>query len=336
MSKAEKPSVAVIGTGGTISSVGKHGLDLVNYGNNKTKYDAVEQVEAFPEVREVAEVEPVLFRALSSTAMGVAEWLELVRVIHDVAGRSEPPDGIVVTHGTATLEETAYFLNLTLKTDIPVVVVGSQRPASALSTDAGMNLLNAIRVAGATEVRGLGVLALLNDEIQAAREVTKTSTYRLQTFRSPDFGVLGHADGDGTVAIYRRPVRRHAPDTEFDVADLDDLPRVDILYSYAGSDGAAVNAFVRAGAKGIVAAGMAPGFCTQDECAALEKAQETGVVVAQGSRAGSGRVMPGETMRLKGAVSADNLNPQKARILLMVALTKTNDLEELHRIFTTY
>ena len=166
--------------------------------------------------------------------------------------------------------------------------------------------------------------------------MTKTSTYRLQSFRSPDFGVLGHADGDGTVAIYRKPVRRHAPDTEFDVTGLDDLPRVDILYSYAGSDGAAVDAFVQAGAKGIVAAGMAPGFCTVNECAALEKAQAAGVVVAQGSRAGSGRVMPGETMRLKGAVSADNLNPQKARILLMIALTKTTDLEELHRIFTTY
>ena len=217
-----------------------------------------------------------------------------------------------------------------------VVVVGSQRPASAFSTDAGMNLLNAIRVAGSAEARDLGVLALLNDEIQAAREVTKTSTYRLQTFRSPDFGVLGHADGDGTVAIYRRPVRRHAPNTEFDVAELEDLPRVDILYSYAGSDGAAVDAFVQAGAKGIVAAGMAPGFCTVAECAALEKAQAAGVIVAQGSRAGSGRVMPGETMRLKGAVSADNLNPQKARILLMIALTKTDDLEELHRIFTTY
>jgi L-asparaginase len=336
MNSTAKPRVAVIGTGGTISSVGKHSLDLVNYGHNNTKYDAVEQVDAFPEVREVAEVEPVLFRALSSTAMGVAEWLELVRAIHDIAKRLDPPDGIVVTHGTATLEETAYFLNLTLKVNIPVVVVGSQRPASAFGTDAGMNLLNAIRVAGSSEAHGLGVLALLNDEIQAAREVTKTSTYRLQTFRSPDFGVLGHADGDGTIAIYRQPVRRHAPDTEFDVGAHDNLPRVDILYSYAGSDGAAVNAFVKAGAKGIVAAGLAPGSCTKDEYAALEKAQAAGVVVVQGSRAGSGRVIPGETMRLNGAVSADNLNPQKARILLMIALTKTDDPEELHRIFTTY
>ncbi len=335
MNGKAKPRVAVIGTGGTISSVGKHSLDLVNYGKNNRKYDAAELVAAFPEVNQVAQVEPVLFRALSSTAMGVAEWLELVWVIHETAADSAL-DGIVVTHGTASLEETAYFLNLTVKTGIPVVVVGSQRPASAFGTDAGMNLLNAIRVAGSPEARGLGVLVLLNDEIQAAREVTKTSTYRLQTFRSPDYGILGHADGDGTVAIYRRPTRRHAPDTEFDVSGLDALPRVDILLSYAGSDGAAVDAFVQAGAKGIVAAGMAPGFCTRDEVAELERAQSQGVVIVQSSRAGSGRVLPGETMRLKGAVSADNLNPQKARVLLMTALTKTDDPQSLQRIFSTY
>ncbi len=330
------PRVAVIGTGGTISSVGRDNLDFVNYGATGRKYDAVELVEQFPEVRRVADVTPILFRALSSTAVGVPEWLELVRLIDEVAGRAENFDGIVVTHGTATLEETAYFLNLTVKTDTPVVLVGSQRPASAFGTDAGVNLLNAIRVAGSPQAHGLGVLVLLNDEIQAAREVTKTSTYRLHTFRSPDFGVLGHADGDGTVAIYRRPARRHAPDTEFDVAALETLPRVDILLSYAGSDGVSVDAFVQAGARGIVAAGMAPGFCTAADVAALEQAQASGVKIVQSSRAGSGRVMPGDTMRIEGAVSADNLNPQKARILLMLALTRSDDPVEIHRMFTTY
>ncbi len=335
MATTSKPRVALIGTGGTISSVGKDGLDLVNYTKQNRKYDAVEQLAAFPEVSRVAAVEPILFRAISSTEMGVPEWLELVQTIAEVSARNEF-DGIVVTHGTATLEETAYFLNLTVKTELPVVVVGAQRPASALSTDAGMNLVNAVRVAGSAEARGLGVLVLLNDEIQAAREVTKTSTYRLQTFRTPDFGVLGHADGDGAVAIYRKPTRRHAPDTEFDVAGLTALPRVDILLSYAGSDGAAVDAFVRAGVRGIVAAGMAPGSCTKAETAALEIARDRGVVIVQSTRAGSGRVKQSDMLQIESAVSADNLTPQKARILLMLALSRTDDRDEIDRMFKTY
>ena len=229
--------------------------------------------------------------------------------------------GFVITHGTATLEETAYFLHLTLKTDKTVVLVGAQRPASALGSDAGMNLLGAVRTALAPSARGLGVLTVLNDEIQSAREVTKTSTYRLQTFRSPDFGALGHIDGDG-VHIYRRPSRRHAPDTEFEVAGLAGLPRVDIAYSYAGSDGAVVDALVAAGARGIVSAGLAPGIPTPLERAALERARDAGVAIVQSSRAGSGRVALRRYLEEAGMIAADNLNPQKARILLMLALTR--------------
>lgn len=180
------------------------------------------------------------------------------------------------------------------------------------------------------------MLVLLNDEIQAARDVTKTSTQRLHTFRSPDFGILGHADGDGEIAIYRRPTRRHAPDCEFDVSGLETLPRVDILLSYAGSDGAAVDAFVAAGARGIVAAGFAPGSCTKAEIAALNRAREAGVAVVQSTRAGSGRVATINTQRIKGAVSGDNLPPQKARILLMLALTVSDDVAELTRMFAAY
>ncbi|PPR21025.1 MAG: L-asparaginase 2 [Alphaproteobacteria bacterium MarineAlpha10_Bin3] len=333
---AALPKVAVIGTGGTISSVGRDSLDLVDYTATGQKYQADELVERFPEVRRVADVTAVRFRAVSSTDIGVAEWLELVRTIHDVAASGDKFDGIVVTHGTATLEETAYFLNLTLKTDIPVVLVGAQRPASALGTDAGMNLLNAVRVAGSAQARGLGVLVLLNDEIHAARDVTKTSTQRLHTFRSPDFGILGHADGDGTVAFYRRPTRINAPDTEFEISKLDALPRVDIALSYAGADGAAVDAFVAAGARGIVAAGFAPGSCTKAQIDALNRARNAGVAVVQSTRAGSGRVATINTQRIEGAVSADNLPPQKARILLMLALTVSDNRDELTRMFAAY
>jgi L-asparaginase len=253
-----------------------------------------------------------------------------------VAAEEPRPAGIVITHGTATLEETAYFLNLTLKVDLPVVVVGAQRPPNGLSTDAGLNLVNAIRVAGSPNARGIGALVLLNDEVQAAREVTKGATYRLETFRSHDLGMLGYADPDGTVAIYRAPTRRHAPDTEFDVRGMTDLPRVDIAYSYAGSDGTAVRAFVEAGARGIVSAGLPPGRTPPAETEALKEARQRGVLVVQSSRAGSGRVIEPRRWREEGLVAADNLNPQKARVLAMLALTRTDDPIEVQRMFETY
>ena len=181
----------------------------------------------------------------------------------------------------------------------------------------------------------MGVMTLLNDEIQCAREVTKTSTYRMQTFRSPDFGCLGHADGDA-VAFYRKPLRKHAPDTEFDIRTLDGLPRVDITYAYAGADGTASRAFIEAGAEGIVSAGFAPGFCGPGEEAALCDAVARGVVVVQSTRAGSGRTFLSTKLKDNGFLIADNLNPQKARILLSLALTVTKDHQEIARIFQTY
>ena len=244
-------------------------------------------------------------------------------------------DGGRRRHGTASLEETAYFLNLTIKVEIPVVVVGSQRPASALSTDAGMNLANAIRTAASPQARGLGVLTLLNDEIHAARDVTKTSTFRLQTFRSPDFGALGHADGDAVV-FYRKPIRAVGPNTEFDIRHLEQLPRVDIVLSYTGSDGTASKAFVAAGAKGIISAGFAPGFAGPGEFDVLKAAASEGVVVMQSTRAGSGRTFKGKRLREAGFLITDNPTPQKARLLLMLALTVTQDPAEIERIFLTY
>src|SRR5919201_341378 len=213
-----------------------------------------------------------------------------------------------------------------LKVDCPVVLVGSQRPSNALGTDAGMNLLNAVRVAGASEARGLGVLVLLNDEIQAAREVTKASTYRLETFRSHDLGMLGYADPDGRVMVYRSPTRRHAPHTEFDVRGATDLPRVDIALSYAGADGTAIRGFAAAGARAIVSAGLAPGVTTPSETDALVQARRHGVIVVQSSRAGSGRVLPRTVVTERGFVVADNLNPQKARVLAMLALTVNGEV----------
>lgn len=330
-----KPKVAFIGTGGTIASVGPGPLELQDYGVTGIVLHADELLARFPETALVADVIPVRYRNVASTAIAFPDWKELVLICDRLT--EEHPDlaGIVIGHGTATLEETAYFLSLTLKTSLPVVLVGAQRPNSALSTDAGMNLVNAIRTAASPEARGMGVLVVLNDEIQAARDVTKTSTFRMQTFRSADFGVLGQADGDA-IAFYRRPLRRAAPDTEFDVRRLDALPRVDVAYAYAGADGAEVAAFLAAGARGIVSAGFAPGFLPPGQASALREAVASGVVVLQSTRAGSGRVFRGSRLRAGGFLAADNLTPHKARILLALALTVSRDTAEIERIFATY
>ena len=332
----QKPKVAVIGTGGTISSIGTGPFDILDYGANETMLPGSEIIAKFPEVHDVAEVIPVDFAAVPSPDMGFEQWKRLVGLLDELTGSIPDLSGFVILHGTASMEETAYFLSLTAKTPLPVVITGAQRPASGLSTDAGMNLANAVRTASCPEARGLGVLLMLNDEIHAARDVTKTSTFRLQTFRSPDFGVLGHADGD-RVVFYRRPVRRAAPDTEFDIRGLDALPRVDIVYAYTGSDGTASRAFVAAGARGIVSAGFAPGFCGKPDFEVLRAAvQEKGVVVVQSTRAGSGRTFKGKRLREAGFLIADNLTPQKARLLLALALTCTSDPAEIERMFLTY
>ncbi len=331
-----KSKVAFIGTGGTISSVGRDPLDVQDYSaSGHARLHADEILALFPPLGDIAEIVPVRFDNIVSPGIGFAEWRGLVLACDRAAAEHPDLAGIVIGHGTASLEETAYALNLAVKVAIPVVLVGSQRPSSAMGTDAGANLAAAIRTAASPHSRGMGVLVVLNDEIHAAREVTKTSTFRLQTFRTPDFGVLGHADAD-RVAFYRAPLRRRAPDTEFDIRALEALPRVDVAYAYAGSDGVAVRAFVAAGARGIVSAGFAPSFPTPADAEALAEAVRGGVVVALSTRAGSGRVFPGTGARANGFISADNLNPQKARILLAMALTITSDPAEIADLFQTY
>ena len=329
------PRIAVIGTGGTISSLGASSLDVLDYPDFGQKLGCEALLQRFPETRLVADPVPVTFREVGSTEIGPKEWVELRATIHRIARDDPAVAGFVIPHGTATLEETGFFLNLTLAVAQPVVLVGAQRPASALGSDAGMNLVNALRVAGSSEARGKGVLAVLNDEIHAARDVVKTSTYRLQTFRSLDFGALGHVDGDG-VHFYRSPSRRHMPDSQFAASNLDTLPRVDIIYSYAGADGALVEAAVAAGARGIVSAGFAPGSPTPQQRTAFERAAKSGVVVVQCSRAASGRVAPRRRLRESGIVAGEDLSPQKARLLLMLALSTTSDVIAIQQAFQIY
>lgn len=327
--------IAFIGTGGTIASLGTGPLDIVHYGANTTMLPADGIIAAVPQVQDVAQVFAVPFANVASPDIGFAEWKALSQLCSTLAAENPDFAGIVIGHGTATLEETAYALGLTLKVKIPVIMVGSQRPLSGLSSDAAMNLVNAVRVAADPQSVGRGVLVLLNDEIHAAREVTKTATYRLQTFRAPDFGMLGHVDGD-VVSYYRRTERVAAPDTEFDLMRLDVLPRVDIAYAYSGGDGVDVDAFVAAGARGIVSAGFAPGLMPPGQFAAFERAVRAGVVVMQSTRSGSGMVHDSARLVGLGFIPADNLNPQKARILLALALSVTQDRAEIMRIFRTY
>ena len=327
--------IAFIGTGGTIASIGKGPLDIVHYGAHKTMLPAGDIIAAVPQVQDVAEVIAVPFNNIPSPSIFFDEWKAISALCSKLVAEDPEFNGIVIGHGTATLEETAYALGLTLKVKIPVVVVGSQRPLSGLASDASMNLVNAVRVAADPQSVGRGVLVLLNDEIHAAREVTKTATYRLQTFRAPDFGMLGYVDGEA-VSYYRRTERVTAPFTEFDLSTIDALPRVDIAYAYAGADGAEVDAFVAAGARAIVSAGFAPGMSPPGQAAALERAAKAGVIIMQATRAGSGVVHDSARLTELGFVPSDNLNPQKARILLALALTVTSDRAEIMRIFKTY
>lgn len=330
------PKIAVIGTGGTISGVGRDRLDFYEYGSSGRFMHVEELIAGVPELPHVAEVVPIRYKNVGSTEIGPDDWLALAGIIHEAAAADPGIAGFVVTHGTATLEETAYFLNLAVKVAAPVVVVGAMRPASALGSDGGINLLSACRVAGSPRARGMGVLVVLNDEVNAARDVAKTSNHRVQTFVSRDFGLLGYADADA-VKFYRKPLRRCAPDTEFDVRALRALPRVDIVPAYAGADAAMVDAAIRAGAKGIVSAGFPSGSPSPAQKAALRQAAEAGVAVVQSSRSGSGRVIDDKVaLRDAGFVAADSLAPQKARILLMLALTVTTERGEIRRIFDEY
>ena len=328
------PRIAVIGTGGTISSLGASSLDVLDYPDFGLKLSCEDLLDRFPETRLVADPLPVTFRQVGSTAIGPADWLELRALIHRLAADDPAIAGFVIPHGTATLEETAFFLNLTLGVAQPVVLVGAQRPASALGTDAGTNLVNALQVAGCAQARGLGVLVVLNNEIHPARDVVKTSTYRVQTFRSLDYGPLGHVDGDGP-HFYRAPLQAHMPDTPFAARDIAGLPRVDIIYSYAGADGDLVEAAVAAGANGLVSAGFAPGSPSPAQQRAFVAAAKSGIVVVQCSRA-TGRIAPRRRLRETGIVAGEDLSPQKARILLALMLTTTSDIAAIQQAFQSY
>ena len=330
------PKIGLIFTGGTIDSVGTDRLDLAWYIEANKRLGNGELLAQLTELKGIADVEEIPFRRLPSQALTDKDWLDLVRKIHGIFSQGQV-NGIVVTHGTNTLEETAYFLNLTLKTDRPVVLVGSMRPSSAISADGYLNVVNAVRVAADPASRGRGCLVVMNDTIFSGREVTKNSTYRVQAFQSRDMGPLGFADADGKVIYYHLPARRHTVETEFDVQSAQSLPRVDVVLSYVGADGTMIRAAVAAGAKGMVSASTGAGRPTPLEDEAFDKAYaDHKVLMCLSSRVASGRVVRSPGLARRGFVAADNLQPWKARILLSLAISKTNNADEIQRMFDIY
>ena len=337
MTSNQLPVVWVLGTGGTISSWGSPRLTFYEYGVAGQRLDVHQNLERIPEVRDFANVKAEHLWMAGSGSLGPTRWLELTKKVNRLFQEDPDISGIVVTHGTSSMEETAYWLNLTVKSEKPVVVTGTMRPPSAMGTDSDNNLLGAIILAGSQEARGKGVTVMLNDEINAAREVTKQNSYRVETFGTRELGFLGYLDSDLKPMFYREPVRRHTYQTEFDVDGLSDLPKVYIVYAYEGADDLVVRALIDAKAPGIVIAGMgAGGAGGQVQQEALMEASRQGSIVLSSTRAGSGRVIRTSRHREAGWVAADNLSPHKARILLQLALTKTNDPEEIQRMFDAY
>lgn len=298
-----------------------------------------ELVDAVPEVKQYADVRVEQITNIGSPDITTDDWLKLARRINAIFAADTQTSGVVVTHGTATLEETAFFLNLTVTHERPVVLVGAQRPASAMSADGPLNLVNAIRTAASVEARGKGALVVMNDEINSARDVTKSNTYRVETFRSGELGFLGYVDAD-KVSFYRAPTKRHTASSEFDVAGIKTFPAVEIVYSYVQPDVTAIHALHKRGVKGIVFAGTGAGVLSKFEKDAVEailaSPVETRPVMVRSNRTGNGRVVGRKDLDALEMIPADNLNPQKARILLMLALTKTSDRHEIKRMFSEY
>ena len=333
MTTAGLPRLLIVNCGGTIASLGTSNLDVLDYPDEGRKLPIADIIARVPEILTVADPELQDFRAIGSSAMTGTDWLALRALIQARCAAESGIAGVVVLHGTGSLEETAFFLHLTLDIAQTVVLVGAQRPLSAIGSDAPINLFNAVRVAADPNARGRGVLVVLNDEIHSARDVVKASTYRVQAFRSADFGMLGVADGDG-VHFFRTLDRPHTRTSPFASLALDvDFPRVDILYAHVGADAVFIDAAIAAGAKGLVSAGFAPGLVPPAAKSALEKLADQGLPIVVCSRAASGRIAPRRYVATHRMVAGQDLSPQKARILLMLCVARRLSLADIQATF---
>lgn len=329
-----KKHIIILGTGGTIAGTATGNTETLEYESAAMAVD--ELISLLPALRKIANVTGEQITQIDSADMTGEIWLLLATRINELLA-NEQVDGIVVTHGTDTLEETAYFLNLAVKSDKPVVLVGAMRPATAISTDGPMNLFNAVSLAASDEAFGQGVLVCLNDTINSSRDVTKTNTSLQDTFKAPELGYLGYIQR-GRPYFYRQESRKHTIHTEFNTTGLAKLPQVEIIYGYVDCNSYLVEAAVKAGAEGLVFAGVGNGSMSAAMENAFAEAQRKGIAVVRSTRVSSGIVTRNGAVDddYYDFVVSDTLNPQKARILLILALTRTKDPQAIQHMFWQY
>ena len=331
---ARLPNVTILATGGTIAGTGSTSTTTVGYTAATVGVQTL--IKAVPELAKVANVTGEQVFQIASENMSNEHWLTLAKRVNVLLAQPNV-DGIVITHGTDTMEETAYFLNLVVKSRKPVVLVGAMRPSTALSADGPITLYNAVILAGTPEAVGKGVMVAMNDQIHGARDVSKTNTSTPDAFKTTELGMLGYFQGNRAF-FYHQPIRKHTMDTEFDISALTALPQVDIAYGYANVGPVVVDALVKSGVKGIIHAGVGDGSLAAKVLPAVKTARAKGVIIVRASRVGQGILARNGEANDDALdfVAADTLNPQKARILLMLALTKTNNTREIQRMFYTY
>ncbi|MGC7590373.1 L-asparaginase 2 [Bisgaard Taxon 46] len=328
---AELPNVTILATGGTIAGSGQTAVSGA-YKAGQLNVDVL--IDAVPEIKVLANIRGEQLVKIGSQDMSDDVWLKLVKRINQ---QCKETDGFVIMHGTDTMEETAYFLDLTVKCEKPVVLVGAMRPSTKKSADGPLNLYNAIVVATDEKSAGRGVLVAMNGEVLGARDVTKTSTTAVQTFASPNFGTLGYIQED-RVDYERSPESKHTVNTPFNVDKLDELPKVGIVYAYANMPTEPLQALLDAKYKGIVVAGVGNGNMNQANLELLEKAAKEGVAVVRSSRVPTGYTTRDAEVddTSYGFSASGTLNPQKARVLLQLGLTQTTDPKVIQQYFEDF
>ncbi len=334
LSQAKKlPHIVILATGGTIAG-SADSKTSVGYTSGAVTVDVL--INAVPTLKDIARISGEQISSIGSQDMSDAIWLKLANRINEILA-ADTVDGIVITHGTDTMEETAYFLQLAVKSQKPVVLTGSMRPSTALSADGPLNIFNAVAIAGDPAAVGRGVLVAANDDIHSARDITKTNTTSVQTFLSPQYGLIG-TTLYGKQTFFRVPFRRHTANSEFSVKGVTAMPRVDVLYANSDMSADLIDAAVKAGAKGIVIAGVGDGNMTTPALEALTRAAKSGVVCVRSSRVASGRTWRNSEVNddKLGLVAAGELNPSKSRVLLKLALMKTKDPVQIQKLFEEY
>jgi L-asparaginase len=333
LAEERKPNVVILATGGTIAGAASTGTQA-GYKSGAVTIDAM--VAAVPGIADLANIKGEQISNVGSQDMSFDIMLTLAKRINQLLATPQV-DGIVVTHGTDTMEETAFFLNLVVKSDKPVVMVGSMRPSTAVSADGPLNLYNAVGVAIDPNAKGRGVLVVMNDWIHGAHSLTKTSTTAVQTFMSPLRGVVGVATY-GKNDFYNSPQWKHTVSSEFDITNVTKLPRVDIIFACADMSPDLIEASAQHGAKGIVLAGVGNGNVNKASLDTAAEVAKQGVVIVRSSRVATGTV--GRNVEVNddelGFVASDELNPQKSRILLMLALLKPRTTADIQNLFQTY